>query len=127
MSLDGRGAFFPQLGLIRLCRQDATLPTPALHRAIQFLEELRDIDEGIHIKEALVLLRVASKPSMYQRELSKYVPLSQSTAARIVDRLCDRSGLGLINSREDFDDRRSNILTLTPRGQEAVRGLLARL
>ncbi|WP_454656831.1 MarR family winged helix-turn-helix transcriptional regulator [Bosea beijingensis] len=107
--------------------QDDALPTPSVYRAIQFLEALRDIDEGMQIKDALVLLRVASKPSMYQRELSKYVPLTQSTAARIVDRLGDRSGLGLINSREDFEDRRTNILTLTPRGQEAVKALLARL
>lgn len=103
------------------------MPTPAVYRAIQFLEALRDIDEGMHIKDGLVLLRVASKPSMYQRELPKYVPLTQSTAARIVDRLCDRGGLGLISSREDFEDRRNNILTLTARGHEAVRGLLARL
>ncbi len=103
------------------------MPTPALHRAIQFLEALRDIDEGMQIKDALVLLRVASKPSIYQRELPRYLPLTQSTAARIVDRLCDREGLGLICSREDFEDRRTNILTLTARGHETVRGLLARL
>lgn len=103
------------------------MPTPAVYRAIQFLEALRDIDEGMQLKDALVLLRVASKPSIYQRELPQYVPLTNSTAARVVDRLSDRGGLGLISSREDFEDRRTNILTLTLRGQEAVRGLLARL
>lgn len=103
------------------------MPTPALHRAIQFLEALTELDEGMQINAALVLLRVASKPSIYQRELPQYVPLTQSTAARIVDRLSDRGGLGLISSREDFEDRRTNILTLTGRGQDAVRGLLAQL
>jgi DNA-binding MarR family transcriptional regulator len=103
------------------------LPTPAVYRAIQFLEALNEIEEGMQLNAALVLLRVASKPSIYQRELPKYVPLTQSTTARIVDRLSDRGGLGLINSREDFEDRRTNILTLTTRGQEAVRGVLARL
>lgn len=103
------------------------MPTPALYRAIQFLEALNEIEEGMQIKDALVLLRVASKPSIYQRELPKYVPVPQSTTARIIDRLSDRGGLGLINSREDFEDRRTNILTLTLRGHEAVRGLLARL
>ncbi|WP_157733061.1 MarR family transcriptional regulator [Bosea sp. AS-1] len=103
------------------------MPTPALHRAIQFLEALRDIDEDMQLKDALVLLRVASKPSIYQRELLQFVPVPQSTTTRIVDRLSDRGGLGLINSREDFEDRRTKILTLTARGQEAVKGLLARL
>lgn len=103
------------------------MPTPAVYRAIQFLEALTEINEAMQIKDALVLLRVASKPSIYQRELPKYVSLTQSSAGRAVDRLCDRSGLGLINSREDFEDRRVNILTLTARGQETVKGLLARL
>ncbi|MEN5081819.1 MarR family transcriptional regulator [Bosea sp. TWI1241] len=103
------------------------MPTPAVYRAIQFLEALNDIDEEMRINVALVLLRVASKPSIYQRELPKIIPLTQSTTARIVDRLSDRGGLGLINSREDFEDRRTNILTLTRRGQEAVKALLARL
>jgi len=125
--LDGRAGKFPQLGHPRLSLQDDALPTPALHRAIQFLEALNEIEEGMQINAALVLLRVASKPSIYQRELPQYVALTQSTAGRIVDRLSDRGGLGLINSREDFEDRRTNILTLTLRGQEAVKGLLARL
>lgn len=103
------------------------MPTPALHRAIQFIEALMEIDDAMQLNAALVLLRVASKPSIYQRELPKYVALTQTTAARIVDRLSDRGGLGLINSRQDFEDRRINILTLTPRGQEAVRRLLAQL
>lgn len=103
------------------------MPTPALFRAIQFLEGLTEIDEGMPIKDALVLLRVASKPSIYQRELPQFVRLTQSSAARAVDRLSDRGGLGLVNSREDFEDRRVNILTLTARGQEAVKALLARL
>ncbi|AZO77219.1 MULTISPECIES: MarR family winged helix-turn-helix transcriptional regulator [unclassified Bosea (in: a-proteobacteria)] len=101
------------------------MPTPALYRAIQFLETLTEIEEGMQINVALVLLRVASKPSIYQRELPQYVPLTQSTAGRIVDRLSDRGGLGLINSREDFEDRRTNILTLTARGQATVRGLIS--
>lgn len=103
------------------------MPTPALHRAIQFLEALTEVDEAMQINAALVLLRIASKPSIYQRELPQFVPLSQSTAARIVDRLSDRGGLGLVNSREDFEDRRVNILTLTARGQTTVKGLLALL
>lgn len=103
------------------------MPTPVLYRAIQFLEAVAEIDEGMQINAALVLLRVASKPSIYQRDLPKYVPLTTSTAGRIVDRLSDRGGLGLINSREDFDNRRVNILTLTARGQETVKGLLTRL
>lgn len=126
-SLDGGPASFPQLDLTRLRLQDAALPTPAVYRAIQFLEALRDIDEDMQLKDALVLLRVASKPSIYQRELLQFVPVPQSTTTRIVDRLSDRGGLGLVNSREDFEDRRTNILTLTARGHEAVRGLLARL
>lgn len=103
------------------------MPTPALFRAIQFLEALTEVEEGMQINVALVLLRIASKPSMYQRELPQYVPLSQSTAARIVDRLSDRGGLGLVTSREDFEDRRTNVLSLTTRGQETVKTLLARL
>ncbi|AOG03831.1 marR family protein [Bosea sp. RAC05] len=81
----------------------------------------------MQINVALVLLRIASKPSIYQRELPQYVPLSQSTAARIVDRLSDRGGLGLVTAREDFEDRRTNILALTTRGQETVKRLLAKL
>ncbi len=103
------------------------MPTPALFRAIQFLEALTEVEEGMQINAALVLLRIASKPSIYQRELPQLVPLSQSTAARIVDRLSDRGGLGLVTSREDFEDRRSNILTLTARGQTTVKLLLGRL
>ncbi|MDP3255382.1 MarR family winged helix-turn-helix transcriptional regulator [Bosea sp. (in: a-proteobacteria)] len=103
------------------------MPTPALHRAIQFLEALTEVEEGMQINVALVLLRIASKPSIYQRELPLFVPLSQSTAARIVDRLSDRGGLGLVNSREDFEDRRVNILTLTTRGQTTVKGLISLL
>lgn len=103
------------------------MPTPPLYRAIQFLEALNEIEDEMRINVALILLRVASKPSLYQRELLKYVPVTRSAAGRMVDHLSDRGGLGLINAREDFEDRRVNILTLTVRGQEAVRGLLARL
>ncbi|HEV2509686.1 hypothetical protein [Bosea sp. (in: a-proteobacteria)] len=103
------------------------MPTPALHRAIQFLEALNEIEDEMRINVALILLRVASKPSLYQREVTKFVPVTKSAAGRMVDHLSDRGGLGLINAREDFEDRRINILTLTARGQETVRRLLAQL
>lgn len=103
------------------------MPTPSLYRAINFLEGLLEIEREMSVSTALVLLRVATKPGLYQRDLPKYVPLSQSATARQVDKLCDREGLGLITAREDYNDRRVSVLALTSQGDQAVKELLRRL
>ena len=103
------------------------MPIPSLYRAISFLEGLREIEPEITAHTALVLLHVASKPGYFQRDLIKAVPLSQSAVGRQVDKLCDREGLGLITAREDYDDRRARILSLTSYGDDVVKGLLRRI
>lgn len=103
------------------------MPTPSLYRALSFLEGLREIEQEMYVHTAQVLLRVATKPGFYQRDLARYASLSQSAVVRQVDKLGDREGLGLITARGDYDDRRVNILSLTSRGDQVVKGLLRRI
>lgn len=103
------------------------MPVPSLYRAISFLEGLREIEPDITAHTGLVLLHVASKPGFFQRDLVKAVPLSQSAVGRQVDKLGDREGFGLITAREDYDNRRAHILSLTSHGDAVVKDLLRRI
>jgi len=68
--------------------------------------------------EILLLLIQAEDGALRPSELAERRRLSRSGATRLIDRL-DRDGL--VERRSCGTDRRGNLVTLTPKGEEAFR------
>ncbi len=100
---------------------------PPISKAISLLEELRNIDAEMPTPAMLVLLLIAQKPGICQRDLVSLMGIGKSSVSRYVDLLSERGGKGLISARQSMMDRRYTVLTLTPAGDRAVRQVLKRL
>lgn len=101
------------------------MPKPQpLSRAILFIEEFRKIDPDISAPVALVLLHIARKPGITNRELGQLLGMAKSTTSRHIEFLSKELGKGLITYSEDLQDRRYKVIKLTPEGERVVRSLL---
>lgn len=100
------------------------MPTPALFKAIRFVEGLRELEDGPNIHASLIVLHVAAKPGITQAEIVRLTGIGQSKMSRAVERLSDMGGSGLIAARRNLLKRSLVNLTLTARGDEVVRNLL---
>jgi DNA-binding MarR family transcriptional regulator len=99
----------------------------ALHPTTKMLlciEELRKLDPEMPAQIMAVFMAVAGKPGTHQREVGNTFGLSSSSASRVFARLSDLpGGLGLLNFREDPQDRRVKVAKLTPKGDRVVRAV----
>lgn len=86
-------------------------------------EEVGRVDWGS--QTILTFLAVAQSGTLPQSQLQLITGMTQAGVSRNVGRLAEYGdsyarGLGLIRSYEDPEDRKSKLLTLTPRGQEVM-------
>ena len=69
-----------------------------------------------------ILVLIEENPELTQQELCEGIGVDKSTFAISLDRLADRDLIRRVRSKED---RRSNSLRLTPKGQAARKAMLA--
>jgi len=73
---------------------------------------------GISPTQWMLLMALGEKDHQGQTELGKMVNLDNATITRSLDKLQE---MGLIVRNQDRDDRRAQIVSLTPEGQSAYR------
>jgi MarR family transcriptional regulator for hemolysin len=96
--------------------------------ASEFLEELTKVSRkirtvfnqkvtahGLTYPRARALFRLAKKQNMTQTELACELEVEQATMVRLLDRMEDN---GLIERRQDANDRRVKLIVLTAHGEE---------
>jgi DNA-binding MarR family transcriptional regulator len=69
-----------------------------------------------------VLVLLDARPSMNLTAVAEHLGVNASTASRSCDRLVVE---GLVDRRDDPDDRRNIVLTLTKEGRRFVRAVMA--
>jgi DNA-binding MarR family transcriptional regulator len=84
-----------------------------------FLQEAEST--GVTPVQFAALQSVASQPGLDQRTLAGQIGLDTSTVAGVIDRLEAR---GLLTRAVSGSDRRVRLLTLTPKGEEALADVL---
>ncbi|WP_142850667.1 MarR family winged helix-turn-helix transcriptional regulator [Telmatospirillum sp. J64-1] len=95
-----------------------------LRQAILVLEEFRKLDPELPIQIALILLLIAEKPGISNRELVQLTGLGKSSVARNVAILSKEHGkFGLVTYYEDPEDRRNKVAKLTPEGQRFINSI----
>ena len=73
---------------------------------------------GITPSQWMILMALGEKNHQVQTELGKMVNLDSATITRVLDKLQEMS---IIVRNQDKVDRRAQIVSLTPRGDEAYR------
>ena len=99
---------------------------PPIHRATHriglYLAGLRE--DGLSQGEAHILAHLATSSPASVKDLHRGLAHKRSTLTSILDRLAAR---GLITRAVGADDRRTFIITVTPRGGQAARRVHRRL
>ena len=85
---------------------------------------LRDVSAETTSVQFAVLTVLDQRPGASQRELGRVLDLDRSTIADLVTRMVRR---GLIERERDQDDRRRNVLQLTPAGRDELAHLRPRV
>lgn len=91
----------------------------ALRRFLRFSED-QARDHGLTPQQHLLLLAVrghASYPNVSIGDVATALQIRHHSASLLVDRCVKR---GLLDRREDPDDRRRALVSLTPQGQECL-------
>jgi DNA-binding MarR family transcriptional regulator len=109
------------------------LKTPHLYRAISEIAAATNLD--LTLRQTMVLLYVAANGPVSQNEVVEKLDLGKGTASKIIVFLGGISdgirnpqeGYGLIASNTSPHDRRSKILSLTPKGTAFMRRVLSHL
>ncbi len=101
-------------------------------KLILAIEEFRGVYPLIPGQALQLILEVARKPGMTQRELEDRVRVSRATVSSTVAKLSDVGdasgpGLELISKRRAPLDQRASMLTITPLGRYVIRRALAHL
>jgi DNA-binding MarR family transcriptional regulator len=104
-----------------------SLPLRKLTDAIAIV---RSVDPEMPAQTLQALLLIAAEPGIQQRKLREKLDVASSTAARIVARLGEWEryhvqGAQLVMAERDPQDRRQQLLWLTPKGQKVVKQLEA--
>lgn len=100
-----------------------------LNELLTRIETLRDLRSEMPLQTVSVLLVIAMKPGILQRDLPEMVNLSQSSVSRNVHALCaldssGKPGLGLVEQRIGTLGGRTPALHLTKTGRELLRRLV---
>jgi DNA-binding MarR family transcriptional regulator len=77
---------------------------------------------GINGREAAVLRAIDNPRPLSQGEIARNMSVDRTTMVALIDDLQDK---GLVQRRQDPDDRRKNVVELTDRGRDIVRGAAA--
>jgi DNA-binding MarR family transcriptional regulator len=73
---------------------------------------------GIDGREWAVLTSLDERASLSQREVARRLEIDRTTMVALVDQL---EGKGLVQRRQDPDDRRRNLVGLTDTGRDTLR------
>jgi MarR family transcriptional regulator for hemolysin len=84
-------------------------------RKVRTVFNQRVTAHGLTYPRARTLFRLIRKQNMTQTELACELELEQATMVRLLDRMEEN---GLIERRQDANDRRVKLICLTPHGQE---------
>jgi DNA-binding MarR family transcriptional regulator len=90
----------------------------------------REQDGEMPVQQQLVLCHIALNEGTTQRDLCQALDMAVSSASRNIAALSEvhrlgKPGLGLITWSEDLNDRRSKLLTLTPKGRAFMHRILS--
>src|SRR5262245_8838006 len=97
----------------------AALVPPLERRFVQVSSEL-----GLNRAQAQFLVQLPADEALPQREMSQRLRCAPSSVVGLIDGLEER---GWLARRVDSNDRRVNVLVLTPAGKKAREELLAGL
>ena len=75
---------------------------------------------GITRSQWTTILVVAKRPGATQREVAEALEMSEASAGRVIDRLCDE---GMLERRPKADDRRAHTVWLTPAAEPVLEKL----
>jgi MarR family transcriptional regulator for hemolysin len=91
-----------------------------LQRAVRAYADQKAARHGITRSQWAVLVKLQKEEGLQQAKLAKLLDIQPITLTRLIDRLCSS---GLVERRDDENDRRANRLYLTP----AARPLMVKL
>ncbi len=87
------------------------------------VQSLREVDEVVTLVQLRVLVVLASRGPSNLSALAEVLGVHASNASRTCDALV---GMGLLDRRDDPNDRRNVVLAVRERGQDVVRAVLDR-
>ena len=77
---------------------------------------------GISGRECAVLIAIDERAPLSQQEVARRMGVDRTTMVALID---DLEGKGLVQRRQDPDDRRKNVVVLTEAGRTTLRGATA--
>lgn len=92
---------------------------------MKFVEMFRDMDAEIPLTTVGVFLVVVQNEHMTMKDMAKILGISQASCSRNVAYLAqyhrlNKPGLNLLVTREDPEERRRKIVSLTQKGKRVV-------
>lgn len=95
--------------------------TRTLDYGFAILQEFRKLDPEIPLQTASAFMLVASRPGVSMDEIGRTLNMSQASVSRNVAALSvmqkkDKPGHGLVQAKEDPEDRRRKLVDLTEKG-----------
>jgi DNA-binding MarR family transcriptional regulator len=109
-----------RLGDVSSHRQDPHLGYLLKHAQLRFFElgAVALAPLGINGREAAVLRAIEAGPAVSQGEVARAMNVDRTTMVALIDELQLK---GLVQRRQDLDDRRKNVVELTDAGRATVR------
>ena len=109
-----------RLGRVSSHRPDAYLGYLLKHAQLRFFElgAVALAPLGINGREAAVLRAIEAGPAVSQGEVARAMNVDRTTMVALID---DLQLKGLVQRRQDLDDRRKNVVELTDVGRATVR------
>src|SRR6478736_2742861 len=86
-------------------------------------QSLADIEDAVSVPQLRALMILATRGPMHLTALAEDMGVHPSNATRACDRLV---ASGLLDRRDNPDDRRHLLLDLTPEGRELIDGIIGR-
>jgi DNA-binding MarR family transcriptional regulator len=93
-----------------------------LSTALGILSNLREIDPNMPVSEALSLLLIAKYDGISLKDLASKADVGMASASRYV-RVFSLE-LGVVTAKEDPDERRKKVISLTPKGKVMIKKIL---
>jgi DNA-binding MarR family transcriptional regulator len=94
----------------------------SIHEALALLDKLRALDADMPMAQAYSLLLIARDEGLSLKELATRAGVGMASASRYLADFTLR--MGLATAKEDPNERRKKIITLTPKGRALVNKLL---
>lgn len=103
-----------------------------LRHAFQGLDLFKQMHNDMPVQYIMLLLAVATQGEVSQNKLKELLSIPQSSTSRGLAALSEwqayqKPGLGLITMKEDPEDRRRKLVTLTYKGDKVVTEFLNKL